>query len=327
MKRIVCLGEAMLRFTPTGKDRLEQAHAFDVHCGGAELNTGIALAQLGHAVDWVSRLPDSPLGRLLAGRLRETGVSIRHVQWAKGERLGLFFLEEGASPRPSAIEYDRADSAAARMHSGCFDWQAIFTGADWFHVSGITAAISASAGAVVTAAMQLAHAQGIPISFDPNFRSKLWLESDARAWYLRHLPLVHTLITSPEDAVKFFGLTMAEPEELLAGLAERYQLKAVAFTFRKGQSVWQNSYGAMLYHANRLYRSREYSVEIVDRIGAGDAFAAGLIDGLLSADAGQAVEYGAALGALKHTIPGDYVRTTRAEVADVAAGANLRVKR
>lgn len=324
---IVTFGEAMLRLSPPGNLRIEQADTFDIQFGGAELNTGVALAQIGRNTEWVSRLPDNALGRLIAGRTREAGVSTEHVLFAPGERLGLFFLEQGASPRASGIEYDRVHSAASRIAPAMVDWKKVFDGAKWFHVSGITAAISPTAAATVTEALQAACAAGLDISFDPNYRSKLWSVEAAKAWYKANIEYVDVLVASPDDASLFFDIPKAEPDDMLKALADACKLKAVAFTTRKGDSVWRDEYAGKLWHGGKVFESKAYDVEVVDRIGAGDAFAAGLIDGLLDDDPQRAVEFGAAMGALKHTVPGDLLFTTRKEVEQVVAGAGLRVRR
>jgi 2-dehydro-3-deoxygluconokinase len=328
MSEIITFGEAMLRLSPPDHLRIEQADRFEAQLGGAELNTGVGLAQLGHKVSWISRLPNNPLGRLIAGRVRETGVSTEHILYADGERLGLFFLEQGAAPRASSICYDRANSACANIKPGMVDWDRVFKGAKWYHVSGITAAISKTAAATVTESLQAAQAAGLKVSFDPNYRSKLWSHSAAETWYLDNLKYVNVLISSPEDATRYFGIDETDPEASLRKLAKKYELLTTAYTFRGGSSVLRDVYSAKICAFGKVYTSKEYPIEVVDRIGAGDAFAAGLIDGLLHGDANLAVEQGAAMGALKHTIPGDFVFTTREELNEIMkSDGGLRVKR
>ena len=327
MPEIITFGEAMLRLCPPDHLRIEQADRFNVQIGGAELNTGVGLAQLGRSVGWVSRLPNNPLGRLIVGRIRETGVTTDHVLFADNERLGLFFLEEGAAPRSSSIIYDRVNSACSNIRPGMVDWPNVFEGAKWFHVSGITAAISPNAAEVVLESLQAAKAAKLTVSFDPNYRSKLWSHEAAKAWYAKAIGFVDVLISSPEDAERYFEVKESDPEQSLRVLADRYYLKAAAYTFRSGESVWRDEYGAKLCCGGQVFASKTHAVDVVDRIGAGDAFAAGLIDGLLRNEPQSAVEYGAALGALKHTIPGDFVFTTRNEIEELIRGSSLRVKR
>ncbi|QVL32214.1 sugar kinase [Telmatocola sphagniphila] len=324
---IVTFGEAMIRLSPPGHLRIEQTDHFEIQVGGAELNTAVGLAQLGCRVSWISRLPQNALGRLLAGKVRQTGVATDQLLFADNERLGVFFLEHGASPRPSAIVYDRVNSACANVQPGMIDWKHCFARASWYHVSGITAAISTSASAVVTESLKAAKTAGLKVSFDPNYRSKLWSHDAAKKWYRDNIEYLDILITSPEDAERYFDVAEADPERQLQALSKKYKLQTVAFTFRQGASILRETYSAKICHLGAIYASREYAIETVDRIGAGDAFAAGLIDGLLAGDPQHAVDYGAAMGALKHTIPGDFVFTTRAEIEELVQGGTLRVKR
>jgi 2-dehydro-3-deoxygluconokinase len=322
MAKIVTFGEAMLRLSPPGHARLEQATQFDIHFGGAELNTAVALAQLGHDVEWVSAVPENALGRMLLAKANALGVKTTHVRKLPGTRLGLFFLEQGASPRAAAIEYDRANSAASLMDEGTFDWQAILSNTDWFHLSGITPAISATAARAASVALKTAKQLKVPVSFDPNFRAKLWSVESARAWYQTHLENVHLLFASAEDGENFYGVPKGEfPTSLAAKVPQ------LAWSTRGSGSTRQETYQAHL-HAGRVhYESKTLTIDVIDRIGTGDAMAGGMIHGLLSATPEKAVAYAAVCGALKHTVPGDFIVTTPAEVEQLLQGVNLRVQR
>jgi 2-dehydro-3-deoxygluconokinase len=317
----------MVRLAPPHFQRLEQARSLDIEIGGAELNTASGLHRLGRSTAWVSRLPDNPLGKLIANRVREVGVSDQFVQYVPDSRCGLYFLEFGAAPRASSILYDRKDSAIAQVHRGMFDWSKIFAGAKWFHVSGITAALSIGSAEVVDEAMHAAKAGGLTVSVDLNYRSKLWPQERASHVMSLLLPMCDVLIASEADAEFLFDITGEDFTEVAEKLIERFGVKTVVGTRREASLVWRNRFGAVGYSAGQTYESEWYEVEIVDRLGAGDALAAGLIHGLLDGDLKKALNYGAAMGALKHTIPGDIPWITVEEVEAVLQGQSLRVKR
>jgi 2-dehydro-3-deoxygluconokinase len=327
MPDVITFGEVMVRLTPPHFQRLEQARSLDVEIGGAELNTAVGLVRLGRSAAWVSRLPDNPLGKLVANRVREAGVGDKFVQFAADGRCGLYFLEFGAAPRASSILYDRKDSAISRVTPGMFDWPAVFAGARWFHVSGITAALSPGAAETVGEAMRAARAAGLSTSVDLNYRAKLWTREDAARVMGSLLPLCDVLVASEADAEYLFGITGEDFAEVAEGLIERFGVKTVAGTKREAPLVWRNRFGAVGYSAGQYHESAWYEVEIVDRLGAGDALAAGLIHGLLDGDLKKGLDYGAALGALKHTIPGDLPWVTAEEVEAVLQGQGLRVRR
>jgi 2-dehydro-3-deoxygluconokinase len=330
---VITFGEAMVRLSPPGFGRLEQAHSLDVEVGGAELNTAAALARLGRSAAWVSRLPDHPLGRLIAGRARQAGVGTEHVLIADDGRVGLYFLETGAAPRASSILYDRQDSAFARLRPGMIDWPAVFAEAKWFHVTGITPALSPGTAAATLEALRAARAAGLRVSLDPNYRAKLWTVDAARTWLEEALPCCDVLITGGgmagevPDAERLFGVTGSDAEAVAQALAERFGLTLVAVTLRDSPRVWLNAWSALALHGGRVLRTRTYEAEIVDRLGAGDAFAAGLIHGLLDDDVQKGLDYGTALGALKHSVPGDFSWATAAEVEALMQGGGLRINR
>ena len=327
MADVVAFGEVMVRLAPPHFQRLEQARSLDVEVGGAELNTAAGLARLGRTAEWVSRVPDNPLGKLVRNRVREVGVSDRFVQSADDGRCGVYFLEFGAAPRASSILYDRKDSSIARVQRGVFDWPAIFDGAKWFHVSGITAALSPGAAEVVDEAMHAAREAGVKVCMDLNYRSKLWTREHAAQVMGLLLPQVDALIASEADAEFLFGITGEDFTEVAEGLVERFGVSVVAGTRREAPLVWRNRFAAVGYSKGQTYESAWYEVEIVDRLGAGDALAAGLIHGLIDGDLKKGLDYGAAMGALKHTIPGDLPWLTKDEVEAAMQGQGLRIKR
>ncbi|MBA4067207.1 MAG: sugar kinase [Isosphaera sp.] len=327
MPDVVTFGEVMVRLAPPHFQRLEQARTLDVEIGGAELNTAAGVVRLGRSAAWVSRLPDNPLGRLVANRVREAGVSDRFVTYAPDGRCGLYFLEFGAAPRASSILYDRRDSAISQVQRGTFDWAATFAGAKWFHVTGITAALSPGAAEAVDEAMHAAKDAGLTVSVDLNYRAKLWGREQAARVMGLLLPLCDVLIASEADAEHLFGVSGEDFTEVAEGLAERFGVTTVVGTRREADLVWRNRFAAVGYSAGRTVESAWYEVEIVDRLGAGDALAAGLIHGLLDGDLKRGLDYGAAMGALKHTIPGDLPWVTKDEVEAVLGGQGVRIKR
>jgi 2-dehydro-3-deoxygluconokinase len=327
MSEIIAFGEAMIRLAPSHFQRLEQARSLDVEIGGAELNTAVGLARLGRSVAWVSRLPDNPLGHLVANRVREAGVSDRHVQFTDDGRCGLYFLEFGAAPRASSILYDRKDSSLARVSPGDFDWATIVRGARWFHVTGITAALSVNAAIVTGDALRAAKAAGLRTSIDLNYRSKLWSREAAGRVMSELLPLCDLLIASEPDAEQLFGIVGQDFGDVAAKLVARFGVHMGAGVRRTTPLVWRNTFGAIGYVDGQVFTSAEYDVEIVDRLGAGDALAAGLVDGILAGDFAHGLNVGAAMGAIKHTLPGDLPWISRSEIEEVLAGRGLRIQR
>jgi 2-dehydro-3-deoxygluconokinase len=323
---VVAFGEAMVRLLPPGHARLERATSLGVEVGGAELNTAAGLVRLGHSAAWVSRLPDNPLGRLVHNRVWESGVEPR-VQLAADGRCGLYFLEEGAAPRPSGIVYDRAGSSFAAQPADAFDWPRLLSGARWFHVTGITPALGDTPLSATRTALRVAKALGLTTSIDLNYRAKLW-DADAAGRVMGEL--LHdcdVLLAGTEDAANLFGVTGADFAAVARQLCDRFGLRTVAGVKREAPGVWRNRFGGVGYHRGEFHETPWYEVEIVDRLGAGDAFAAGLIHGLLAGDFGRGLHVGAAFGALKHTVPGDLPTSDLVEVEAVLAGGGLRVQR
>jgi 2-dehydro-3-deoxygluconokinase len=324
---VVTFGEAMVRLSPPGYRRLEQAHSLDVQIGGAELNTAVGLARLGRSTAWVSRLTDNPLGRLIANQAREAGVRTDHVVWTQDDRVGVYFLEFGAAPRASSVLYDRQGAAIAKVRLGMIDWADVFRGVKWFHVTGITPALSATAAETTREALRAAKSANISTSIDLNYRVKLWSQAEANRCMTDLMQYCDVLVTTEEDAEKVLGVTGKDHEDAAVQLARRFPFRAVAVTIRENPLVWKNAWTAIACQEGRILKTRTYEVEIVDRLGAGDSFAAGLIHGLLDGDLQKGLDWGTAASAIKHTIPGDFAWITRAEVENLLKGGGLRISR
>lgn len=327
-KAVITFGEAMLRLSPPAFYRLEQAHSFEVKVGGAELNTAVALVRLGRSAFWVSRLTNNPLGRLLEHQVRQAGVRTDYILWTQEDRIGLYFVEFGAAPRASSVVYDRKGSAIANIRPGMVPWEKIFREASWFHVTGITPALSPSAAETTHEAITAARQANVPVSIDLNYRAKLWTAEEAYRWMHSFVQQAQVLITTEEDANKVLRIEGTDYAAVARGLAETYpNLLAVAITLRENPLVWRNSWTAIVYADGKLYQTRTYEVEIVDRLGAGDAFAAGLIHGLLDGDVQKGLDWGVAISALKHSIPGDFAWVTPTEVENLVRSPQLRISR
>ena len=327
MPEVITFGEAMVRLSPPNFRRLEQTRSLDVQVGGAELNTAVGLARLGHTTAWVSRLTRNPLGRLVANHAREAGVSTEHIVWTDDDRVGVYFLEFGAAPRASSVLYDRKGAAIANIRPGMVAWPEVFTGARWFHVTGITPALSASAAETTREALQAARAAKVQTSIDLNYRAKLWSQAEAGRWMSAFMEFCDVLITTEEDVERLFQITGQDYEAVATQLARRFPLRVVAITLRENPLVWKNTWTAIAYQDGTIRRTRSYEVEIVDRLGAGDSFAAGLIHGLLEDDLQKGLDYAVAASALKHSIPGDFAWITREEVEALLKGPGLRISR
>ena len=324
---VITFGEAMIRLSPPNFRRIEQAKSLDLQVGGAELNTAVAVSRLGHSASWISRLPDNPLGRLVTNHAREAGVDTSHVMYSKDERLGLYFLEFGAAPRASSVIYDRKGSAIAAVQPGMVPWAKVFAGSKWFHVTGITPALSASSAAATREAMMAAKAAGVKTSMDLNYRVKLWTTTEAGNCLSDLMQYCDVLITTEEDVEKVFGITGSNYEEVAAKVADKFKLDIVAITLRENPLVWRNTWTGMAYQKGKVYKTRTYEVEIVDRLGAGDSFAACLIHGLLGGDVQNALDWGVATSAIKHSIPGDFAWVRPEEVEALLKGGGLRISR
>ncbi len=325
---LVTFGEAMIRLSPPDFQRLEQTTTLDVKIGGAELNVAVNAARLGLETAWVSRLPANPLGRMCQNKAREHGVDTSHVIWSKEDRMGLYFLEFGASPRASAVMYDRADSAISKIQPGEVKWDEILEGVKAFHTTGITPALSDSAAEVTAEALRAAKKAGCTIGYDLNFRARLWSREKAREVQTPFMEHLNVLFTTEEDTFRVFGIQKDNYKDVAVELADRFGIDVVVITLREVLSVWRNKWSALAYADGKFHEARTYDVEIVDRVGGGDSCMAGFLSQYLKGvDVGSALEYGVAFSALKHSLPGDFNWCTPQEVEAQLAGAGLRISR
>ncbi len=324
---LVTFGEAMVRLSPPSFQRLEQTTSLDVKVGGAELNVAVTAQRLGLQTAYVTRLTENPLGRMVVNKAREHGVDTSHVLWTKDDRVGLYFTEFGASPRPNTVLYDRRDAAIARIAPGMIDWRAVFAEARWFHTSGITPALSASAAAATSEAVKAAKRAGLKVSIDLNYRARLWSQDQARAVMTEIMSDTDVLITTEEDTERVFGITGKDYEDVARTLAKRFGLEAVTITLRETPSVWRNTWGAIVYAGGEIHRSPILDLELVDRVGAGDSFAGGFVFGYLKGGPAMGVRYGVAVSALKQTNPGDLCWATLDEVERTLNDGSLRIVR
>ncbi len=325
---VVTFGEAMVRLSPPHFQRLEQTRSLDLNVGGAELNVAVGVTRLGMRSAWISKLPKNALGYLIRNRAQEFGVDCSRIVWSDQGRAGIYFLELGASPRASSVLYDRSGSAISMIRPGEVQWEQVFHGSKHFHVSGITPALSASAAEVVGEALKAAKKAGCTVSYDLNYRKKLWTPAEAKKIQEPMMAHVDVLITTEEDTNVVFGIKEKDYETVAEKLARAYGFKVVAITLRGDLSVWRNHWTAIAYEGGRIIRDRTYDVEIVDRVGGGDAFTAGFLHGwLIFKDAEKGIQYGNAFAALKHTLPGDFNWSTQEEVENQLKGAGLRISR
>lgn len=332
MSKIVTLGEIMLRLSTPGFERFLQAESFDVCYGGGEANVAVSLANYGYDVSFVTKLPKNDIGESAIAALRKYGVDCSDIVRG-GDRVGIYYLETGASVRPSKVIYDRAHSAIAEASPADFDFDSIFEGAEWFHFTGITPAISDAAAEVTKAALIAAKKHGLTVSCDLNFRKKLWSSEKAQKVMTELMQYVDVCIGNEEDAEKVLGfkpgkndvtsgnLELAGYEDIFRQMKERFGFRYVVSSLRESISASDNNWSAAIYDGNEFYHSRSYKLHIVDRVGGGDSFAAGLICGLLDGKSGKdALEFAVAASALKHTIPGDFNCVSRDEVLALAGG-------
>ncbi|MDF2772582.1 MAG: PfkB domain protein [Geminicoccaceae bacterium] len=336
--KVVTLGEVMLRLKSPGFERLFQSSVLEATFGGAEANVAVSLAQYGERVTFVSAIPPNQIGDECVAELRRYGVDTSAIR-RQGERLGIYFLESGANQRASKVIYDRAGSSIALATPGDFDWATIFADADWFHVSGVTPAISASAAALALEAARAARAAGVTVSCDYNYRKNLWRWGKKAPDVMRELVThVHVGIANEEDCQKALGIEIAGAgdaevhggsieatryEALAARVLEEFpNLEAQVITLRESRSADRNGWSACMHHRDGFLVSRHYDItDIVDRVGAGDSFAAGLIHGLRAyRDNARALEFATAASCLKHSIMGDFNRVSVAEVEALVQG-------
>ena len=330
----------MLRLSPAGNSRFIQSDSFDVVYGGGEANVAVSLAAYGHDAYFVTKLPTHEIGQSAVNALRRYGGQTDFIARG-GERVGIYYLETGASMRPSKVIYDRAHSAISEAEPCDFDFDKIMEGADWFHWSGITPAISDKAAELTRLACEAAKRHGVKVSVDLNFRKKLWSKEKAQSIMRPLMQYVDVCIGNEEDAELCLGFkpdadvesgkTDAEGyEAIFTAMAQEFGFEYVISTLRESFSASHNGWKAMIYDGKEFYESRRYDIEpIIDRVGGGDAFSGGVIHGLLTkATQGEALEFAVAASALKHTIPGDFNMVSVAEVEALCGGdASGRVQR
>lgn len=334
MAKVVTMGEIMLRLSPPGNQRFIQANSFDVNYGGGEANVAVSLAEFGHYSAFVSKIPDNGIGDCAVAALRKNNVDCTYIVRG-GRRLGIYYLENGASVRPSGVIYDREGSAIAEANSEEFDFDKIFEQADLFHISGITPVISNHGAELTKAAMKAAKAHGVTVSFDLNYRAKLWTEDITKKQEQMDslMEYVDICFGNALDAAKCLGYTDGQTDfinedykncvsaENMRKVAEHYGLKYLITTLRHNTSASDNGWCAAVSDRVKLYTGRQYDLHIVDRVGGGDAFAAGFLHGcLLGWDMERSLEFAIAAAAIKHTIPGDVNHVTAEEVERLAGG-------
>ena len=338
--KVVTFGEIMLRLAPEGYLRFTQADRFGVVYGGGEANVAVSLANFGVESQFVSRLPKHEIGQAALNSLRRYGVDTSHIVRG-GERLGIYYLEKGASQRPSKVIYDRAGSAFAASSAENYDWNEIFRGTDWFHFTGITPALGGNIASVCLTAAREARKRGITVSCDLNYRKKLWSKEEACRTMSEICSYVDVCIANEEDADDVFGIHAASTDvqkgildregyvSVADQLGKRFGFKVVAITLRESISASDNVWSAMLYADEKAYFSRKYPIRIVDRVGGGDSFGAGLIYAMLCGwNEQKIIEFAVAASCLKQTVEGDYNMVSADEVLSLAEGnASGRVQR
>ncbi len=327
-KKVVTLGEIMLRLTTPDFKRFVQTDSFEVTYGGGEANVAAALCNYGLIGTFVSKVPNNPIGQSAINHLRRYGVDTQFVARG-GDRLGIYFLETGASVRASQVVYDRAGSSISEMDTSEFDFDQIFEGADWFHTTGVTPALSDKAAAFVEAALMAAKAKGITTSIDLNYRTKLWSKEKASE-VLSHLCQYVDVCIGADPILGYIAnethhtkgeLNLDGFKDMFHFMQQKFGFKFIASSLRESHSASDNRWSALVYDGNKFYHTKKYNIRIVDRVGSGDSFASGLIFGLVTGmPMEEAAEFGVAASALKHTIPGDLNHATLSEVKDLMKG-------
>ena len=340
MGKVVTFGEIMLRLAPVGYDRFVQSKEFGVVYGGGEANVAVSLANYGKDAYFVSKLPKHEIGQSAVNELRRYGVNTDFIARG-GERVGIYFCEKGSSQRPSKVIYDRAHSSISEAKRGEFDWKKIFEGAEWFHFTGITPALSDESAALTLEAVKAAKEAGVTVSVDLNYRKKLWSTEKAGQVMAEIVKYCDVVIANEEDAEKVFGIKASETDitgghlsdegykDVARQLVERFDLTHVAITLRESFSATHNGWSAMMYDGKEFFKSKRYDIHITDRVGGGDSFGGGLIYGLTSGMNNQdALEFAVGASCLKHTIEGDFNLVSVEEVNLLAKGdASGRVDR
>ena len=338
--KVITFGEIMLRLSPEGYNRFVQSEKLVSTFAGAEANVAVSLANYGLDACFVTKLPEHEIGQSAVNSVRKFGVDTSFIARG-GDRVGVYYLEKGASQRPSKVIYDRAGSSIATAKESDFDWDKIFDGVCWFHFTGITPALSSGLAEICLRALKVAKQKGVTVSCDLNFRKKLWTSEQAGKVMGELMQYVDYCIANEEDAKDVFGIEATDTDvasgklnrngyvQVAEKLTERFNFKGVAITLRESKSANDNDWSGMLYTDGKAYFSKKYSIHIVDRVGGGDSFGGGLIYSLVTKkDPQSAIEFAVASSCLKHSIEGDFNLVTEKEVLALAGGnATGRVQR
>lgn len=338
--KVVTFGEVMLRLAPEGYYRFLQADTFGATFGGGEANVAVSLANYGIDAAFVTKFPTHEIGQMAVNSLRKYGVDTSLITRG-GDRVGIYYLEKGASQRPSKVIYDRAYSAISLADTSDFNWESIFEGVDWFHFTGITPALGDNVADICLEAVKAAKKHGVKVSCDLNYRKKLWTREKACEVMGKLMPYVNVCIANEEDASDVFGIKAANTDvtkgevnkegykDVAKQLKDRFGFDYVAITLRSSISANDNDWAAMLYNGDGYYFSKQYRMHIVDRVGGGDSFGGGLIYAMLNGYAPQdTIEFAVAASCLKHSVEGDYNMVSVAEVKNLAGGdSSGRVQR
>lgn len=331
-KKVITFGEIMLRLAPDGYYRLVQAEQYGATFGGGEANVAVSLANFGMNAGFVTKLPKHEIGQAAVNSLRRYGVDTSNIVRG-GDRIGIYFLEKGASQRPSKVIYDRAGSSIATANKADFDWNLIFQGAEWFHFTGITPALGDNVAKICLEACKIAKEKGITVSCDLNYRKKLWSKEKAREVMSELCQYVDVCIANEEDASDVFGIKARDTDvttgkvnhdgykDVAKQLVDKFGFSKVAFTLRESLSANDNKWSGMLYDGSDYYFSKQYLMHIVDRVGGGDSFGGGLIYSLMNQfDSQKAIEFAVAASCLKHSIEGDFNQVSVDEVMTLVGG-------
>ena len=331
-KKVVTFGEVMLRLTPPDYERIAQTRSFNIYYGGAEANVAATLAQLGCNTYFVTKLPLNEVGKAAVNYCSSFGINTKYIVFG-GERLGIYFCENGASQRPSKIIYDRGHSSISTANVNDFNWDIILNNAEWFHYTGITPALSENTREILLMALKKAKEKKVTVSCDLNYRAKLWSKEEANKHMTAYMNYTDILIANEEDADKVFGISSGSDiesgkidiegyKDVAKKLYERFNLKLVASHLRESITASDNGWQVILFDGEKFAISKKYNVHIVDRVGAGDAFVAGLIYSYLeNKDLQTIAEFAAASGCLKHSIPGDFNIINLSEIESLAKGS------
>ena len=334
MSKVVTLGEILIRLSPPGNERFIQATSFDINYGGGEANVAVSLANYGHDVIFISKVPDNPIGDCAIASLRKFNVNCDYIARG-GKRLGIYYLENGASVRSSNVVYDRENSAISTASFNEFDFDSIFKNTDLFHISGITTVISRQAAEITIEALKSAKRNNVLVSFDLNYRSKLWMNDieEKQKFMKNAMKYVDICFGNARDAAMVLGYSDGKSdfingsydicisEENMRKVLNRYNFKCLITSKRESKSASDNIYSAIVCKKDSFYSSKKYNIHIVDRVGGGDSFAAGFLHGVLSDyTMEQSLEFATAAAAIKHTMPGDLNITTVDEVLKLALG-------